>query len=134
MVSCGVTYCAWPFVFLGKEIILSVLNLNLSTSEYPCGLGLRPWSAAGHASASRLGTPAGTGVGKVVAGAGRLVGRAHNGAGRTVVRAREVRRSQFPARSPVPPAWLGIRTFPVFVFRRPVPAPAHWILSCFSGF
>lgn len=66
---------------------------------------------------------AGTDVGKVVAGAGRLAGRAHNGAGRTTVRAREVRRSQFPARSPGPPAGLRVRTSPVFVFSPLLPIP-----------
>lgn len=98
-------------------------DMGQRLNVYPCGLGLRPWSASGHASASRPGTLAGTEVGKAVAGAGRLVGRAHNGAGRTVVRAREVRRSQFPARSPVPPAWLGICTFPVFVLSPLRPSP-----------
>lgn len=93
-------------------------DMGQRLNVYPCGLGHLPRSASGHASASGPATLAGTKVGKVVvvAGAGSLVGRAHNGAGRTTVRAREVRRSQFPARSPVPPAGLRIRASPVFVF------------------
>lgn len=98
-------------------------DMGQRLNVYPCGLGHLPLSASGHASASRPATLAGAEVGKVVAGAGRLVGRAHNGAGPATVRAREVRRSQFPARSPVPPAGLRIRASPVFVFSLLLPSP-----------
>lgn len=98
-------------------------DMGQRLNVYPCGLGHLPPSASGHASASRPAALAGAAVGKVVAGAGRLVGRAHNGAGRATVRAREVRRSQFPARSPVPPAGLRIPASAVFVFSLLLPNP-----------